>query len=194
MATWDGRGAHRSRMQMAWGLLIGRLLPLVYSRWGRFATVGGLIALLLTSVASSFMATTIRIAQDAGIPVAVLPVRPSARTLPAPAASNRPVRPTAEVIRPSASWGSRPSSASWGSRSQYIVSFGRFPQRQAAEAHARVVRTKGYAATVTRVGSSFTVVSRSYPDKGRAEFWAGVFRQVGLQAEIAGLPTSNPAN
>lgn len=194
MATWDGPDAHRRRMQVAWGLVIARLMLLAYLRAGRLATVGGLIALLLTSVASSFMTTAIRVAQDAGVPVAVLPVRPSAQTLPTPAASNRQVRPTAGVIRPSASWGSRPSGASWGSRSQYVVSFGRFPQRQVAEAHARLVRTKGYAATVTRVGSSFTVVSRPYPDKGRAEFWAGVFRHVGLQAEIAGLPTSNPAN
>lgn len=64
------------------------------------------------------------------------------------------------------------------------VVFGRFARRQDAEARARAVRRKGYIASVVRVGAGYLVVSRPYPTVEAARFWAEVFREIGLRADV----------
>ncbi|MDR7509714.1 MAG: hypothetical protein QN210_08400 [Armatimonadota bacterium] len=64
------------------------------------------------------------------------------------------------------------------------VVFGRFARRQDAEARARAVRRKGYIASVVRVGAGYLVVSRPYPTVEAARFWAEIFSEIGLRADI----------
>ncbi len=70
---------------------------------------------------------------------------------------------------------------------RFVVSFGGFPRREIAETRARLVRSKGYFATVTRVGPSYHVVSHPYPDRHVAEYWSKVFHQIGLPGNVTAL-------
>ncbi len=66
---------------------------------------------------------------------------------------------------------------------RFVVAFGRFERREAADAHARLVRSKGYIARVVRSGAAYVVVSRPYRSLAAAQFWTGVFGEIGLQAK-----------
>lgn len=184
MATWEGRVAYRSLLQAPWRQLIGR----IPAEAGRLVRVGGFAVLVLAFVIYSLTVTSVRVAQRAGALVADRRLTPTSVVGSWDSAAGLTLQsgPSSHAARPS---------VSWGSVTNYVVSFGQFPHRQAAEAQASQVRRKGYVATVTRVGSSFNVISRPYANKTRAEFWADVFRQVGLQANVANLPTTlNPTN
>jgi hypothetical protein len=63
---------------------------------------------------------------------------------------------------------------------QYVVVFGTFGSRLAADEAARLVRRKGYIADVRRAGEAFHVVSRPYASADRARFWTAIFEQLGL--------------
>ncbi len=65
---------------------------------------------------------------------------------------------------------------------RFLVAFGRFERREAADARARLVRSKGYIARVVRSGAAYLVVSRPYHSLAAAQFWTGVFGEIGLQA------------
>lgn len=65
-------------------------------------------------------------------------------------------------------------------QAKYVVSFGRFARRESANARARVIRSKGYIASVVRAGSAYLVVSRPYASLDAAEFWSGIFSEIGL--------------
>ncbi len=71
----------------------------------------------------------------------------------------------------------------------FVVSFGSFPHQRTAEARARVIRGKGYHASVARLGRSFHVFSHTYRDRSRAEFWSKVFGEIGLQTRVLPLRT-----
>ncbi len=71
----------------------------------------------------------------------------------------------------------------------FVVSFGSFPHQRTAEARARVIRGKGYHASVTRLGRSFHVLSHTYHDRSRAEFWSKVFGEIGLRTRVLPLGT-----
>ncbi len=71
----------------------------------------------------------------------------------------------------------------------FVVSFGSFPHQRTAEARARVIRGKGYHASVARLGGSFHVFSHTYRDRSRAEFWSKVFGEIGLQTRVLPLRT-----
>ncbi|HXF82851.1 MAG TPA: hypothetical protein VNN19_08885, partial [bacterium] len=66
---------------------------------------------------------------------------------------------------------------------QYVVVFGTFATRQAADEAARLVRRKGYIADVLRAGETFHVVSRTYASADRARFWTAIFEQIGLNTD-----------
>ncbi len=66
----------------------------------------------------------------------------------------------------------------------YVVSFGSFSRQAAAETTAREIRGKGYHATVTHVGGTFHVVSRSFQDRHSAEFWSKVYSEIGLRTHV----------
>jgi len=65
---------------------------------------------------------------------------------------------------------------------QFVVIFGAFASRAQADAYARTIRSKGYLATVLQDVTSFRVVSRPYQSQERADFWRGVFEEIGLDA------------
>jgi cell division septation protein DedD len=67
---------------------------------------------------------------------------------------------------------------------RYVVSFGSFSRRAAAETTARDIRGKGYHATVTHVGGIFHVFSRPFQDRHSAEFWSKVYREIGLNTHV----------
>ncbi len=73
--------------------------------------------------------------------------------------------------------------------SSFVVSFGSFPHQRTAEVRARVIRSKGYHASVTQVGRSFHVFSRTYRDRSRAEFWSKIFGEIGLRTRVLPLGT-----
>lgn len=75
------------------------------------------------------------------------------------------VQPEASVVRPGG----------------FVVSFGRFARRERAEAYARVVRSKGYIASVAQADTGFTVVSRPYASLDAARFWSTIFEEIGLE-------------
>jgi hypothetical protein len=63
-----------------------------------------------------------------------------------------------------------------------VLAFGRFERRAAAEARARLVRSKGYIARVVQAGEAYLVVSRPYRNHADAQFWSSIFSELGLQA------------
>lgn len=79
---------------------------------------------------------------------------------------------------------------------KFAVDFGGFTHRTAAEIHARSVRSRGYLVKVARAGLGFHVLGRGHPDKTRAESWASVFREIGLEASVTRIkePTQYPVN
>lgn len=66
---------------------------------------------------------------------------------------------------------------------QYVVVFGSFATRAQAQAHARLVRSKGYLAGVISSDGSFRVVSRPYSSTERAVFWTTIFTEIGLDTD-----------
>ena len=66
---------------------------------------------------------------------------------------------------------------------QYVVVFGSFTTRAQAQAHARLIRRKGYLAGVIPSEGAFRVVSRAYGSTERALFWTTVFSDIGLDAD-----------
>ncbi len=76
---------------------------------------------------------------------------------------------------------------------QFVVAFGRFQRQESAEAHARLVRSKGYVAKVVRSGAAYVVVSRPYRSLSDARFWSKVFGELGLEARaLARLEAQGP--
>jgi hypothetical protein len=74
------------------------------------------------------------------------------------------------------------SGAAGLSSGRFVLAFGRFERRAAAEARARLVRSKGYIARVVHSGAAYLVVSRPYRDHADAQFWSAVFVKLGLHA------------
>jgi hypothetical protein len=66
----------------------------------------------------------------------------------------------------------------------YAMAFGKFTSLNTAQACARRVRSKGYAATVVRAGQTFRVVGRIYPTRTRAEEMAKNLREINLPASV----------
>ena len=62
-----------------------------------------------------------------------------------------------------------------------VLAFGRFERYAAAQARARLVRSKGYLARVVQAGAAYLVVSRPYRNHAEARFWSGIFGRLGLQ-------------
>ena len=62
-----------------------------------------------------------------------------------------------------------------------VLAFGRFERHAAAQARARLVRSKGYVARVVQAGAAYLVVSRPYRNHAEARFWSGIFGGLGLQ-------------
>jgi hypothetical protein len=62
-----------------------------------------------------------------------------------------------------------------------VLAFGRFERRAAAQARARLVRSKGYIARVIQAGAAYLVVSRPYRNHAEARFWSGIFGGLGLR-------------
>ncbi len=72
----------------------------------------------------------------------------------------------------------------------YMVNFGEFTNRAAADVMMRLVRSKGQVAYVVRIGSSFHVVTRPYRSLEQAERLANALQEIGLpaRAQIATTP------
>jgi hypothetical protein len=62
-----------------------------------------------------------------------------------------------------------------------VLAFGRFERHAAAQARARLVRSKGYIARIVQTGAAYLVVSRPYRNHAEARFWSGIFGKLGLQ-------------
>lgn|GEM_PF-3839540 len=121
-----------------------------------------------------------------GVLQALAPKPPSLGTLEAPRSGltiATPVAPVASAPRAPAAQ----ARAAVPVRGKFAVSFGRFTDRQRAEAQARRVRAKGYQASVVPAGTALLVVTRAYHDRPTAEFWSQVFKQVGLDAKVVAL-------
>jgi len=67
----------------------------------------------------------------------------------------------------------------------YLLEFGRFGNPSAAQAHARLVRSKGYIARVADGGTSYRVVGREFRSQANAERWKGIFEGIGLQSRVS---------
>lgn len=68
-----------------------------------------------------------------------------------------------------------------GPAGRIVLAFGRFERHAAAQARARLVRSKGYIARVVHAGAVYLVVSRPYRNQAEARFWSGIFGGLGLQ-------------
>ncbi|TMI76363.1 MAG: hypothetical protein E6H05_03810 [Bacillati bacterium ANGP1] len=66
---------------------------------------------------------------------------------------------------------------------RFVVAFGRFERFEPADAHARLVRSKGYIAAVVQSGTAYLVVSRQYRSLADAKFWSSIFSGIGLEAK-----------
>src|SRR3989454_2413398 len=66
---------------------------------------------------------------------------------------------------------------------RFVVAFGRFERLESADAHARLVRSKGYIAAVVQSGTAYLVVSRQYRSLADAKFWSSIFSNIGLEAK-----------
>ncbi len=66
----------------------------------------------------------------------------------------------------------------------YAMTFGRFTTLKAAQACAQRIRSKGYMATVVRVGSSFRVLGRTYTTRAHAEQMARILQEIDLPASV----------
>jgi hypothetical protein len=79
---------------------------------------------------------------------------------------------------------------------KFAVNFGRFKHRTAAEMYARFVRSRGYLVKVAHAGPGFHVLGRGHLDKTRAESWASVFREIGIEASVTPITeaTQYPVN
>jgi hypothetical protein len=62
-----------------------------------------------------------------------------------------------------------------------VLAFGRFERHAAAQARAKLVRSKGYIARVVQTSAAYLVVSRPYRTHAEARFWSGIFGRLGLQ-------------
>lgn len=67
----------------------------------------------------------------------------------------------------------------------YFLEFGRFGNSSAAQAHARVVRSKGYSARVADGGTSYQVVGREFRSQANAERWKVIFEGIGLESRVS---------
>lgn len=67
----------------------------------------------------------------------------------------------------------------------YILEFGRFGNPSAAQAHARVVRSRGYIARVADGGTSYRVVGREFRSQANAERWKVIFEGIGLESRVS---------
>ncbi len=106
-------------------------------------------------------------------------VRAAARVLEV-APALRPSPAVAQAPAPAGPAGGR----SVGSAGAPRVIFGRFASPREAQARARLVRRKGYIASVVRVGGAYAVVSRPYPSLEAARSWAEIFREIGLRSQV----------
>jgi hypothetical protein len=67
-------------------------------------------------------------------------------------------------------------------RPGYVVGFGEFADRAAAEVRMRLIRRKGYLVYVERVGDTLHVVTRPYRTWSQAERLANALQEIGLPA------------
>lgn len=155
MATWE----LRARLRLALGS--GSVLRV---RLGGVTLVSG-AALAMVATAAMWMSRgTPQVAQvftPAAASWGALEVPPSAR---AQAAL------TISALGGSSNQGER-----------FVLTFGHYARRDRALAYARVVRSKGYIASVVQTDQGFTVVSRSYASLEAARFWSAIFEEIGIE-------------
>jgi hypothetical protein len=87
--------------------------------------------------------------------------------------------PAVRLIRPVVS--APPQSLVGVPSGRIVVAFGRFEHHAAAQARARLVRSKGYIARIVQARAAYLVVSRPYRNHAEARFWSGIFGRLGLQ-------------
>jgi len=87
--------------------------------------------------------------------------------------------PTVRLARPVVT--APPQSLAGVPAGRVVLAFGRFERRAAAQARAKLVRSKGYIARVVQTSAAYLVVSRPYRNHAEARFWSGIFGSLGLQ-------------
>jgi len=164
MATWEEQPAAQRTTRLAtnWSLLVGLASVFLLS-------AGTLAATRLPAFLQA-------LAPEEPAPVVTRAPLEAARTTTARSdrAQIQPTAPAVAPVRPRA-----PASA-------YVVVFGEFLERAEAETYARLVRSKGYIAGIIPTEVGFRVVSRPYASMDRAQFWASIFLEIGLDAERTG--------
>jgi len=157
VATWDER-TFQNRIRPASVVPVGRQIPQLLA--------AGLMAVILASgpywalratLPSSSVATALR--------AGALEVAPASR-------SSLVVASRLGQARAMASRSGR-----------FVVAFGRFERFESADAHARLIRSKGYIAAVVQSGTAYLVVSRQYRSLADAKFWSSIFSNIGLEAK-----------
>lgn len=162
MATWESRSTLRARFESEHPGLARYQIPQML--------VAGLTVLVMTAVPWVFRAT---VPSSPRLP----PARVGALEAPHPMRSTVTVR---AVRSP------QPIRIALTSSGHFLVTFGRFERREAAEAHARLVRSKGYIAKILHSGGVHLVVSRPYRTLADAQFWSVIFGEIGLEARAPG--------
>ena len=151
MATWEVGTARMNRREPA-GVEMLRVL-----------TAGLLVVLVAWAPYSVLRSGSPLVRQQAGVREGTLEVPPSIRQA-LPVITAPPQQGLAAVPA-----------------GRFVLAFGRFERRVAAQARARLVRSKGYAARVVQTGAAYLVVSRPYRNHAEARFWSGIFGRLGLQ-------------
>jgi len=159
MATWDGETTYQNRVHTPPAPALARQISQLLA--------AGLVVFMITS--GPYYVLRIALPQ-APVAIAsrsdVLEVSPAARLGVAAAVKTHQV----QAVTPS-------------TVGQFVVAFGRFQRQETAEAHARLVRSKGYVARVVQSGAMYVVVSRPYRSLRDARFWSKVFGELGLEAK-----------
>ena len=131
----------------------------------------------------------------AGLLVALVAWAPYSvlRSAPQPVTQQAQVRegpseapPTVRLTRPAVT--APPQSLVGVPAGRIVLAFGRFERHAAAQARARLVRSKGYIARVVQTSTAYLVVSRPYRTHAEARFWSGIFGRLGLQVTSVTRP------
>jgi len=157
VATWDER-TFQNRIRPAPVVPVGRQIPqLLAAGLMALTLVVGPYWTLRATLPSSSVATALR--------TVALEVAPASR-------SSLVVASRLGQARALASRSGR-----------FVVAFGRFERFESADAHARLIRSKGYIAAVVQSGTAYLVVSRQYRSLADAKFWSSIFSNIGLEAK-----------
>jgi hypothetical protein len=168
MATWEpGKFTpkHLYQERRAFGLVIGSL---------------SVLTLMLVGSGVYWVLRLQREVAEAPVPTEISAPRPAPQ-----AAQRRPVEvPQAQDRRSHVATLQPPPEPS-AFAIIYFLEFGRFGNPSAAQAHARVVRSKGYIARVAEGGTSYRVVGREFRSQAIAERWKVIFEGMGLQSRVS---------